>query len=172
MNKRPFVASAFVLFLFAANAVGQQSPPPGGASTKEKPASLQKEKDDVVRISVTLVQVDAVVTDDKGQPVFASGDVHLRLTSLFGHDSKTGAYVRSLLHIELKNLTFTDQPDGSHESIIDVAAVTFSDNGQIVQQEARTYTLRVPAPQFERLMQRGFLYSINLPVKKAGAYQY
>ncbi len=102
---------------------------------------------------------------------FASGDVTLKLTSLFGHEPKAGSLVRSLLHIEPRDLTFTEQPDGSRQSVMDVAAVTFSDNGQIVQQEARTYTLHVPASQFERLMQRGFLYSINLPVKKAGAFQ-
>jgi hypothetical protein len=50
-------------------------------------------------------------------------------------------------------------------------AVTFTDNGLVVQQEGRTYTLRVPGPQYGQLMQRGFLYSINVPVKKAGAYQ-
>lgn len=102
---------------------------------------------------------------------FASGDVNLKLTSLFGHEAKAGPLLRSLLHIEPRNLTFIKQPDGSYQSVMDVAAVTFSDNGQIVQQEARTYTLRVPSSQFERLMQHGFLYSINLPVKKPGAYQ-
>jgi VWFA-related protein len=102
---------------------------------------------------------------------FASGDVNLKLTSLFGHEAKAGSLLRSLLHIEPRDLTFTKQPDGSHLSVIDVTAVTFSDNGQIVQQEVWTYTLRVPDPQFERLMKRGFLYTINLPVKKAGAYQ-
>jgi VWFA-related protein len=102
---------------------------------------------------------------------FASGDVSLKLTSLFGHDAKAGSLVRSLLHINPRDLTFTAQPDGSHRAVIDVAAVTFSDNGQIVQQEAHSYTMRVPDAQFERLMQHGFLYSINLPVKKAGAYQ-
>jgi len=102
---------------------------------------------------------------------FASGDVSLKLTSLFGHEAKAGSLVRSLLHIEPRNLTFTKQPDGSYQAVMDVAAVTFSDNGQIVQQEARSYTLRVPVTQYERLMQRGFLYTINLPIKKPGAYQ-
>jgi VWFA-related protein len=102
---------------------------------------------------------------------FAAGDVSLKLTSLFGHEAKAGSIVRSLLHIEPRNLTFSKQPDGSYQSVMDIAAVTFSDNGQIVQQEARTYTLHVPASQFERMMQRGFLYTINLPVKKPGAYQ-
>jgi hypothetical protein len=40
-----------------------------------------------------------------------------------------------------------------------------------VRQEGRTYTLHVPAVQFDQLMRRGFLYAINVPVKKAGAYQ-
>ena len=102
---------------------------------------------------------------------FASGDVHLRLTSLFGHDAKKGAFVRSLLHIDPRDLSFTVQPDGSHEAVIDLMAVTFADNGLVVQQEGRTYALRVPGPKYGQLMQSGVLYSINVPVKKAGAYQ-
>src|SRR6185295_13350409 len=45
------------------------------------------------------------------------------------------------------------------------------DNGRIVQQEGRTYTLKVDDRHFAELMQRGFLYTVNVPVKKAGAYQ-
>ena len=102
---------------------------------------------------------------------FASGDVHLRLTSLFGYDAKKGAFVRSLLHIDPQDLSFALRPDGSHEAVIDLMAVTFTDNGKIVQQEGRTYTLRVPGSQYVQLMQHGFIYTINVPVKKAGAYQ-
>src|SRR6185295_16756113 len=102
---------------------------------------------------------------------FTSGDVHLKLTSLFGHDPKAGSIVRSLLHIDPRDLSFTVKPDGSHEAVIDLVAVTFTDNGRIVQQEGRTYTLRVGDRHFAELMQRGFLYTVNVPVKKAGAYQ-
>ncbi|HXF39878.1 MAG TPA: VWA domain-containing protein [Blastocatellia bacterium] len=102
---------------------------------------------------------------------FTSGDVHLKLTSLFGHDPKAGSIVRSLLHIDPRDLSFTVKPDGSHEAVIDLVAVTFTDNGRIVQQEGRTYTLKVDDRHFAELMQRGFLYTVNVPVKKAGAYQ-
>jgi VWFA-related protein len=102
---------------------------------------------------------------------FASGDVHLKLTSLFGHDVKKGSFMRSLLHIDPHDLSFALQPDGSHEAVIDLVAVTFADNGLVVQQEGRTYKLRVSGPRYEQFMQSGFLYSINVPVKKAGAYQ-
>lgn len=102
---------------------------------------------------------------------FTSGDVHLKLTSLYGHDPKAGSIVRSLLHIDPRDLSFTMKPDGSHEAVIDLVAVTFTDNGRIVQQEGRTYTLKVDDRHFAELMQRGFLYTVNVPVKKAGAYQ-
>lgn len=102
---------------------------------------------------------------------FTSGDVHLKLTSLFGHDPKAGSIVRSLLHIDPRDLSFTVKPDGSHEAVIDLVAVTFTDNGRIVQQEGRTYTLKVDDRHFAELLQRGFLYTVNVPVKKAGAYQ-
>ena len=102
---------------------------------------------------------------------FTSGDVHLKLTSLFGHDPKAGSIVRSLLHIDPRDLSFTVKPDGSHEAVIDLVAVTFTDNGRIVQQEGRTYTLKVDDRHFAELLQRGFLYTVHVPVKKAGAYQ-
>ena len=102
---------------------------------------------------------------------FTSGDVHLKLTSLFGLDPKAGSIVRSLLHIDPQDLSFTVKPDGSHEAVMDLVAVTFTDNGRIVEQEGRTYTLKVADRHFAGFMQRGFLYTINVPVKKAGAYQ-
>ena len=102
---------------------------------------------------------------------FTSGDVHLKLTSLFSHDAKAGSIVRSLLHIDPHDLSFTVKPDGSHEAVIDLLAVTFTDNGRVVQQEGRTYTLNVPDRHFVEWAQRGVLYAINVPVKKAGAYQ-
>jgi VWFA-related protein len=102
---------------------------------------------------------------------FTSGDVHLKLTSLFSHDPKAGSIVRSLLHIDPQDLSFKVKPDGSHEAVIDMLAVTFTDNGRIVQQEGRTYTLNVADRQFAEWTQQGFLYAINVPIKKAGAYQ-
>lgn len=102
---------------------------------------------------------------------FTSGDVHLKLTSLFSHDAKAGSIVRSLLHIDPRDLSFTVKPDGSHEAVIDLLAVTFTDNGRVVQQEGRTYVLKVADRHFTEWVQGGFLYAINVPIKKAGAYQ-
>jgi VWFA-related protein len=101
---------------------------------------------------------------------FNAGDVHLKLTSLFGHDPKLGAFMRSLLHIDPRDLTFTEE-GGKHKAVVDIVAVTFGDTGQMVDQESRTYTLEAPEDVYQKVMRQGFLYTVLVPIKKPGAYQ-
>jgi hypothetical protein len=102
---------------------------------------------------------------------FASGDVRLRLTSLFGGDAKNGAFVTSLMHIDMSNVRFTDEPDGWHKAVLDVVALTFGEEGQVVDQLDRTETVRVRAEAFDSIRRDGLVYMMQVPVKKPGAYQ-
>jgi VWFA-related protein len=102
---------------------------------------------------------------------FASGDLDVRLTSLFANDAKTGSFMRSLLHVDSRNLTFVEEADGWHKVTFDVMAVTFGDNGVIVDQASRTHNMRVRGETYQRIMQSGFDYIMTVPIKKAGAYQ-
>ena len=102
---------------------------------------------------------------------FTSGDVHLKLTTLFDHDAKVGSFMRSMLHIDPRDLTFSDEVGGWHKSVVDIIAVTFGDNGQVVDQESRTYSLRLDDDDYNKLMQAGAICIMNVRVKKAGAYQ-
>jgi VWFA-related protein len=102
---------------------------------------------------------------------FGSAGVHLRLTSLFANDVKLGSIIRSILHVKARDLTFTDEPDGWHKGVFDILAVTFGDNGMVVDQIGRTHTVRMRAQTYERVLKAGFTYSITVPIKKAGAYQ-
>lgn len=102
---------------------------------------------------------------------FASGDLRLKLTSLFGNDAAAGSFVRSMLHIDTSGLTFTREEDGTHKTVFDIVAITFGDNGIVVDQISRSYTLRAPDEGYKRILLEGLIYTINLPIKKAGAYQ-
>jgi len=102
---------------------------------------------------------------------FGSAGVQLRLTSLFANDVKLGSFMRSILHIKGRDLTFTDEPDGWHKAVFDILAITFGDNGMLVDQIGRTHTVRVRGKAYERVLSDGFTYTITLPIKKAGAYQ-
>ena len=102
---------------------------------------------------------------------FGAAGVHVRLTSLFGNDAKLGSFMRSMLHIDARDLTFTEQPDGSRKAEIDVLAVTFGDNGNVVDQTGPSYMLRIPKDVYQRVLKNGFVYTVTVPIKKPGGYQ-
>jgi len=103
---------------------------------------------------------------------FGSAGVHVHLTSLFANDPKLGSLMRSMLHVNAGDLTFTDEPDGWHKAGFDVVALTFGDNGAVVEAPTnRTYTLRVKGDEYERIRKEGFVYYMTVLIKKPGAYQ-
>ncbi|HEY6243585.1 MAG TPA: VWA domain-containing protein [Pyrinomonadaceae bacterium] len=101
---------------------------------------------------------------------FTSSGVHLRLTSLFVNDVQ-GSTMRSLLHIDARDLEFTKEPDGVHKTVFDFIAIAFGDNGQVIEQFGYTQTVKIKDESFARALNNGFTYSLSIPIKKAGAYQ-
>ncbi|HEX6186976.1 MAG TPA: VWA domain-containing protein [Pyrinomonadaceae bacterium] len=102
---------------------------------------------------------------------FGATGVHLRLTSLFGNDASAGSFMRSLLHIDANDLTFTKETDGFYKTMIDVVAITFGDNGVPVDQLGKTYQMRVSESEYKRILRDGLVYYVTVPIKKPGAYQ-
>ncbi len=103
---------------------------------------------------------------------FAVSGIDLRLNALFGSDEKTGTFVRSLIHIDAHDLKFTDEKDGTKKAVIDVLAMSFGDNGNIVDQLGKNYALILKPDAYRRAMAEGFVYQFAFPVKTPGAYQY
>ncbi|MDX6500401.1 MAG: hypothetical protein QOG23_3661 [Blastocatellia bacterium] len=102
---------------------------------------------------------------------FGATGVHLQLTSLFSNDPKAGTIMRSMLHIDARDLTFTTETNGMHKSSFDVLAMTFGDNGVPVDQLGRTYNMELPDMLYKRAQRDGLVYYVTVPLKKAGAYQ-
>jgi hypothetical protein len=103
---------------------------------------------------------------------FASADVRLRLTPLFGEDEREGLFIRSLLHVDGRDLTFVEDADGWRKAVFDVVMVTFDDAGRPIDQKDETYTVRVRGEAYQTVVDGGLVYTAVLPVKKAGAYQF
>ena len=102
---------------------------------------------------------------------FGATGVHLQLTSLFGNDPKAGSIMRSMLHIDARDLTFTAEANGMHKCIFDLLAMTFGDNGVPVDESGRTYSLQLPETLYKRALRDGLVYYVTVPIKKPGAYQ-
>ncbi len=107
---------------------------------------------------------------------FASGDISLRLTSLFSNEvdektSKESSYLSSLIHIDASRFKFTDEPDGWHKAVMDIVALTFGDKGNVIDEVNRTETVRARAESYDDILRNGLIYTLRLPLKKPGAYQ-
>ncbi|MGH9904619.1 MAG: hypothetical protein ACRD8U_03420 [Pyrinomonadaceae bacterium] len=91
---------------------------------------------------------------------FEGRNVRLRLTSLFANDLQMGSFMRSLIHVDANDLTFTEEPDGRRKAVFDVAGATFGANGLIFDKIDQTsYTMRVSDSTYKRLLQTGFVYT-------------
>lgn len=102
---------------------------------------------------------------------FNSGDLRLQLTALFADDRKLGTYVHTLIHVAARDLKFKEDAGGWHTASFDLIAVAYDDAGKVAGQLGRTRTLRTRGEDYERLLREGFVYFIDLPLKKPGGYQ-
>ncbi|HEX8921508.1 MAG TPA: VWA domain-containing protein, partial [Pyrinomonadaceae bacterium] len=102
---------------------------------------------------------------------FASSGISLRLTPLVSNEARAGSFVRALVHVPAKDLTFTANPDGAHVAVMNIVAYTFNDDGSVVDSVGETHTLTLPDKIYQRALTSGLVYSLNVPIKNAGAYQ-
>jgi VWFA-related protein len=102
---------------------------------------------------------------------FASGDLKVRLTTLFSHSEESGGYLKTLLYFDAKELAFAEQPDGARTASVDIALVTFNENGDPAETVHKTWSVRVSKETYADVLTQGLVYSAFVPVKKAGPYQ-
>lgn len=102
---------------------------------------------------------------------FASGDIRVRMSSVFGHDPQRGSFTESILHIDAHDLTFAKQLDGKYKTSFEILAVTFVDSGAVVGQDSRSYSITLDDAELEHTYDAGIIYVVTLPIKKAGPYQ-
>jgi hypothetical protein len=101
---------------------------------------------------------------------FTSGDIRLQLTSLFVHEPQRGYLMRSLFHVDTRDLQLQDV-DGLLGTRLELLALTFGDNGAVVDELGRMQEIRVAKDQLDKALVEGLTYRLDVPVKKPGAYQ-
>jgi len=102
---------------------------------------------------------------------FASDDVRVRLTGLVYPSPKQAASITAMLYFDARDVTFKESPEGRRAAEVDIVAVTFDAEGQPVDTMSRTAKLDVTKEVYAGLLKSGFVYGLEVPVKKPGAYQ-
>ena len=103
---------------------------------------------------------------------FGASGIDVRLTPLFVNDPSRGSIVRLLLSFEAKDLTFTEEADGTHVANLALTTIFFGDNGTIATKHDHTTTLRLRGKPFERAMRDGVVYTFDIPAKESGVFQF
>jgi VWFA-related protein len=98
-------------------------------------------------------------------------DIGLKLTSLFGHDPKDGSFVRSLLHVGARDLTFSDDADGRQKAVVKILVIAFDSGGIVGEPIAQTYTIRTRTDSLERVKRDGVIYEMMVSIDRPGMYR-
>jgi hypothetical protein len=102
---------------------------------------------------------------------FASGDMRVKLTTLFAHGDKEGSSITALLYFDAHDLVFGEEPDGSRKATVDLVAYTFDAEGKQIDSYDRTVALTLTEKAYEEVLNKGLVSTLRVPVKKPGAYQ-
>jgi len=121
-----------------------------------------------------FTQPEAIVNPTKGDVLrdtlaspFVREDVRLKVTALFTGRLQS----KVLVHVDARDLTLTKSSEGSYQGSFDLAVVAFDDNGRVSQDFARVQPLSVPEEYYEQVLREGLVYTIDMPLPKAGPYQ-
>ncbi len=101
-----------------------------------------------------------------GSP-FGAKDLSMRLTTFF-IDEGRGPMLRSFLHLDPRDLTFSDQPDGLRAANIEIKAMLFGDNGMVIQEANQRGSIGIAPPTYDRSLREGVIYSFDLPTRAGG----
>jgi hypothetical protein len=102
---------------------------------------------------------------------FATGDLRVRLTTLFSQTQDEKSCINALLHFDANKLVFMEQPDGWYETDVAIVAATFDADGQQIDIADKVWFIRVKGRTYERMKKKGIAFLMRVPVKTAGAYQ-
>ena len=84
----------------------------------------------------------------------------------------TVTFVRSYFHIGANNLTFTDEADGTKQLKLELLAFAFNEAGAVVDQHGRAFTIPLDEARYQSVLQKGYFYVADIPIKQPGAYQF
>jgi VWFA-related protein len=102
---------------------------------------------------------------------FAETTVALRATTLPGYTPDKGSYVRTLLHIDARGLTFIDNETGKRTASADVLGMVFDQDGIEVAHLSTGFSIALTREGTEDALRDGLAYTLRIPIRQSGAYQ-
>lgn len=125
--------------------------------------------DEEVKVPKEKMTDDERILDALISP-FAKNEINLSLHTVYRGAEKNSLSVGSYLHIDLRDVQFTDLPNGNKTAAFDLLVMNFGDNGVPLGNFSKTFTADLTPDRYERLRKEGLVYSFSMPIEKPGAY--
>jgi VWFA-related protein len=103
---------------------------------------------------------------------FGAQELTVNVFPLYVDDPARGSVLRTILVVDPKQLVGSDEPDGTRRFSFDISAALIGDNGAIVTRQDQNGVMRMRGKPYERALREGMVYTFDLPVKRAGGYQF
>ena len=101
---------------------------------------------------------------------FAPTDIVLHATNLPGYSPERGMFVRTLLHIDARALTFVDR-DGKKTASADVVGLVFNGDGVERAQLSTGFEVALTQEAATEALRDGLVYTLRVPIRSPGGYQ-
>ena len=102
---------------------------------------------------------------------FHKSAIPVKLTGLFVVDEKLNQSMNTLLHVDLRKVTFKDTGDGKQHAAINVLVAGFDADGNAANHTYDTFNINVENAKFDEARKKGMMLAVRYPVKRAGPYQ-
>jgi VWFA-related protein len=102
---------------------------------------------------------------------FAETGIALRATTLPGFAPDQGIFVRALLHIDARALTFAPRDDGKRTAAADVLGMVFDQEGREVAHLSTGFAVALTGEAADEALRDGLAYTLRIPIRRGGAYQ-
>jgi VWFA-related protein len=102
---------------------------------------------------------------------FGAADLGLRATVLPGYSQALGTFVRTLLHVDARGLTFTAGDDGRRTASADVLGMVFDHEGSEIGHLSTGFSVALTSEGADTALRDGLAYVLSLPIKRPGGYQ-
>lgn len=102
---------------------------------------------------------------------FSAATITLHATHLPGHSRGRGMFVRTVLHLDARALTFSTDARGARTATADLVGLVFNSDGAQVDTISTGFDITLENAAAEQALEHGVVYSTRVPIGKPGGYQ-
>jgi VWFA-related protein len=102
---------------------------------------------------------------------FTHGAIGLHATHLMGYSPDRGTFVRTVLHVDTRALTFSTAADGTRTATVDLVGLVFGSDGVQVHDMSAGFDVTLDSRAAPEALAAGLVYTARLPVPSGGGYQ-